>query len=395
MTRFGFHTVLGAMTAFLVIACSGGDGSGFEDESGGDNVTNGGGTGGGNGSGQANGSFDTEVAPTDPTDPTNPTAPTEVCATTHAGLSGKAHHIVLVLDRSASMKDPISNGSASKWEGIQSAFTGFFKSGESTSISLDVIPFPAVVQSSPNGCDGYLYEKPAAGLSTTLPDTSGAFSSTFSKIGVTGSTPTNAAMQGAIKYASALKKQLAGSAGVSIVLATDGLPQGCLNKQTDDFFTADDVAKTVAAGAGTVKTYVVGIGDQLESLNKIASAGGTGQAYLITGASTSLPKDLSKALAAIRAAAIGCTYNMPTPPQGKTLDKNQVNVVYEGDKGKVLVKHSADCADPNGWHYDNESAPTQILLCGGACGTVKAAQVTSLDVVLGCETNSPAAININ
>lgn len=290
------------------------------------------------------------------------------------------------------MIDPITNGSGSKWSGIQSAFTSFFKSDESTGISVDVIPFPQTSDKNIAGCKKDPYQTPATNLSTTLPDTSGAFTSTFASIPVNGGTPTDGAMQGAIAYATALKTKLAGKAGVSIVLATDGLPTGCLKSGTDDFLSADDVAKTVAAAQSTVKTYVVGIGNELDALNKIASAGGTGKAFLITGASGSLPKELTKTLAAIRSAAVGCTYNLPAAPAGKTLDLDQVNVVYETDSGKQLVKYSDDCSDSNGWRYDNKTAPTQIMLCAGACGTVKAAKVTSLDVVLGCETNSPAAV---
>lgn len=390
MKRLAIRAVLGFVASFAV-ACGGGDSSDFSgDEANGSSPSGG---SNGNGSEGSGGSFEStgETSIDGATSPSAPGTVTNSCATTHAGLSGKPHNIVLVLDRSSSMNDAMSSGGQSKWSGIQSAFKSFFGSDESTSITIDIIPFPQTSDRNIAGCDQTPYQSPAPNLSATLPDTSGGFTNAFASIPVNGGTPTNGAMQGAIAYATALKKKLAGKSDVSIVLATDGLPTGCLGSG-GDFIDADTVAKTVKAAQSVVKTYVVGIGDQLDSLNKIAVAGGTGKAFLITGASSSLPKELTKTLAAIRSAAVGCTYNLPTPPAGKTLDVNQVNVVYETDSGKKLVKYSADCSDSNGWRYDNKDAPTQIMLCTSACGTVKAAQVTSLDVVLGCETNSPGAV---
>ena len=51
---------------------------------------------------------------------------------------------------------------------------------------------------------------------------------------------------------------------------------------------------------------------------------------------------------------------------------------------------AAGCgANPTGWYYDDPAAPTQILLCGSECTTVKADAMATINVVLGCATQKP------
>jgi hypothetical protein len=98
---------------------------------------------------------------------------------------------------------------------------------------------------------------------------------------------------------------------------------------------------------------------------------------------------LSAALASIRTTAVvGCTYTVPPPPAGQTLDPTKVNVTYTDNKGKVTAvlqdPPGTTCDKGMGWEYSANN--TQIDLCGSLCDSIKANPGGSLQVVFGCET---------
>lgn len=370
-------TLLGSWMAFSVVACGSGDGSSFGGGSQSDSK--------GNGQGA---SFDTEGTNRGAGDIDPASVVGNECAGTHAGLNGLPLRLVVVLDRSSSMNSKIGKSSDTKWVQAQAALNNFFASTQSSGITIDLIPFPSAEEKSVQ-CDPAQYQATTQGATVTLPDSKQSLSTVLASMPRVSGTPTRPALEGAIAYAKDLQEKLAGKETVSIILATDGEPSGCSANKVDD------VASTVAAVKETIKTYVVGLGDNLDNLNTIAAGAATngGKAFLVTSASPSVTDDLTKAFGTIRAAALTCNYAIPAAPEGKALDFNQVNVVYGTEKGKTLVKHSAGCADASGWRYDDENAPTQILLCGDACATVKGDTVVSLDVVLGCATNDSVPVN--
>lgn len=198
-------------------------------------------------------------------------------------------------------------------------------------------------------------------------------------------TPTFPALQGAVTHAQNWGKVHAGDAMV-VVLATDGNPESC---DTD----ADHIASIAAQGfAGTPKvtTFAIGVGAGIAVLNKIAAAGGSGMAITVdTGGNVN--QQFLDAMNAIRNAALGCTYTIPTPVDGAP-DYNSVNVTYTpsgGGQPVVIprVDSKASCpASGNAWYYDNVAAPTQILLCDATCSVVEADATGEVDVTLGCAT---------
>jgi len=374
--RIGSNIAFGSAVALLAIACGSGDDSSFGNDSNAsaDSVNQGGG-----------GSFDTTGTNGSATQVDPVSAVGEKCAGTSAGLNGLPLRLVLLLDKSGSMGDKLSGGST-KWADAKNALKSFFSAAESAGTTVDVIPFPYYGAA----CSAQSYSKGFPGFSGKLPEGASTLNDMIDGIQPSGGTPTNPAIQGAIEYAKGLQQALKGKEIVSLVLATDGLPEGCSSN------TVADVAKTVADVKDELKTYVIGLGNNLNNLNTIAQGAGTndGKAFLVTSSSTSIAADLTKALGTIRTAALTCNYALPAAPEGKVLDFRQVNVVYgTTDNQTVLVKHSADCADPNGWRYDNEDAPKEILLCSGSCTTVKGTTVKTLDVVLGCATNSSVPVN--
>ena len=123
-----------------------------------------------------------------------------------------------------------------------------------------------------------------------------------------------------------------------------------------------------------------------------AVAGSTERAYLVEGANVSAA--ILAALNEIRAnAQIPCQLKLPPAPPGTHLTYDAVNVGYCGPTEKsetfYRVKNEADCrVGENGWHYDNESAPKQIVLCDSACAAVSRPG-GRLQLSVGCKSEEP------
>jgi hypothetical protein len=93
--------------------------------------------------------------------------------------------------------------------------------------------------------------------------------------------------------------------------------------------------------------------------------------------------------AVVQSAPLPCEYEIPEPPTGDTLDPTQVNLGWEpaSGSGQKLFKKASDqsaCGDELAWHYDDESRPTQVVLCPAACSEV--ANGGKLDIAFGCQT---------
>ena len=89
----------------------------------------------------------------------------------------------------------------------------------------------------------------------------------------------------------------------------------------------------------------------------------------------------------IRGKALGCTYDLPEPPPGETIDKGLVNVLVELDgKQKQIPKRgmaSDDCATNGCWDYNSEG---KVELIGAACKDLSEAKAAKVDVLVGCKT---------
>jgi hypothetical protein len=209
------------------------------------------------------------------------------------------------------------------------------------------------------------------------------------------STPTLAALEGTIQHIDELRAADP-SASYSIVLVTDGMPALC--EQFDD--SVQDVADAVAAISDTTPTYVIGVEnpvtedepnppDSVSDLHAVAQSGGTETAFLIN---TSDPTQTSTELAAIidqiRMSTFTCSLAIPPPPEGKTFDKELVNVEYNTAAGALPYDYDPECAGTTGWRFDDEANPSSIELCQAACDALGESLDQSdgqLAVQFGCE----------
>lgn len=101
------------------------------------------------------------------------------------------------------------------------------------------------------------------------------------------------------------------------------------------------------------------------------------------------PAALADAIQAIRGKALGCVYDLPPPPMGQQIDKNQVNVnlTINGATG-ILPKRSDPndaCTSDGCWDYD-ATDPNKVVLIGKSCADVSSATDAKVEIVVGCNT---------
>ncbi len=203
-----------------------------------------------------------------------------------------------------------------------------------------------------------------------------------------GETPTAAALAGACDYVGAWR----GSHGThytAVVLVTDGIPEASVTPNCDPTL-ADAVAVATQCHDEGISVHVIGVGDELESLTRIAEAGGTDRAYLVE--SDDVTGAMLRALDGIRGGApLQCEFRVPRPEAGQTLDMGLVNVRYvdsEDDEHDIYFASGADDCDPEqgGWYYDDPAQPTRLVLCPATCDQITGDALGVLGVAYGCST---------
>ncbi len=234
-------------------------------------------------------------------------------------------------------------------------------------------------------CDPADYGQPVVPIDTLPGNESALLSAINGKDPDGDATPTQPSLEGTLMFAHQWAVDHPTHL-VHVLFATDGLPNDCTYNTIDGAALA---AKTAFEDVPSVPTFVLGIGD-LADLNAIASAGGTGSAYIANGGSVG--QKLVEVFNEIRANG-ACQFQIPPPPDGQTLDYERVNVYYTplGSNEQQPVKYVGDKSqcDPveGGWYYDDPTKqhPTKIILCPATCEGVKLSS-EGVSVMLGCKT---------
>lgn len=118
---------------------------------------------------------------------------------------------------------------------------------------------------------------------------------------------------------------------------------------------------------------------------------GGARAQICSGASAWGPFFDAVASAVERASRIDCAIAIPEPPSGSFFDRTRINVLIGTGEGTTRVGKVFDataCDERGGWYYDDESMPTQVILCPTTCEAVQAApgETRRVDVQFGCQT---------
>ncbi len=288
----------------------------------------------------------------------------------HLG-SLKPLDIVLVLDRSSSMKGPL-------WNGAVKAVSDFIgdPNVKATSLGIDFLP----PQKALNECDVAAYNPLQVPLAALPAGQAALLKSIQTATPEGANTPTYSALYGALQFANDYQDTHPDHK-VVVMLASDGDPTSC---DTD----IDDIAAIVktAYQYNGVLTFIAAVqGANLVKLDPIAAAGGTGKAIDITMDISQLKQALDK----IRLDVLACEYAIPKP-MGQAFDPTKLNITYTPGGGSGMTvgqqKNAAACGNNPGWYYDNNAKPTKIFFCPATCAAAKKDANAQVDFVFGCPT---------
>lgn len=368
--------VLGAAAVIGVACGASDDGSSFDTTGSGASSGNGNGAGGSTGVGLT----------TTGTMMTSSGTGFEECATSSDEATLVPLNMIIMFDRSGSMQNN------AKWDDSTAALQAFLQDPGTAGLRIALRFFPTEV----DGCTGSdcnindctVPEVDAAALTADAAPTDTQEQLLISAINNESpdgfDTPISAALQGATNWASNYLQTNPDEKAI-VIFVTDGAPNGCQEGTN----AIAGIAAQAYVDSG-VLTYAVGLQGSNETLmNLIADQGGTGQGIFI-GAGANAEQELLTALQAIQGAQLACSFQMPQPAPGETLDPGKINVEYTpaGGMPQTLpqVANAGACTAAGGWYYDNPAAPTMINLCPDTCTAVQADAMGSIRVVVGCET---------
>ncbi|HEX7671141.1 MAG TPA: vWA domain-containing protein [Polyangiaceae bacterium] len=307
-------------------------------------------------------------------------SPGDTCAAATAEVKPVPLDIALLVDTSYSMDFDL------RWQYVKGALTTFVESPEQDDLGLALQFFPLREQ-----CSVSTYAQPAFPMASV----SGARASieqTLNERRMSGGTPLVQVLQGMGDYATQWAKGHDDHKTV-IVVATDGVPDATCAATSlnppNDLPNAAKIAKALVSGSPSLPVFVIGVGDELDALNTIADAGGTGTAVLIRNGADA-QKEFLDALRNIRQKSLGCDYLVPDAKAG-SIDYKTVNVDFTEGKRLASSFFYVDAADgcdlkpTEGWYYDDPAAPTKVILCPATCDRVAKVQDGRIDIAYGCK----------
>lgn len=188
-----------------------------------------------------------------------------------------------------------------------------------------------------------------------------------------------------------------------MLLITDGAPtigEGCVRKDPPTQPIIDEISRAYIEHG--VRTFLIGSpgsevdhkgNDMRPWLSEAATLAGTASdGCAVDGPDychldmTAEP-DFSQALRAGLASIVGqiidsCTFAVPTPPHGQTIDPKLTNVIATWDGGQstlFLPDDRSVCTE--GWKFNTEG---NVELCPTSCDRVKVDHKASIQLHFGC-----------
>ncbi|MBI5533115.1 MAG: hypothetical protein HY898_10385 [Deltaproteobacteria bacterium] len=233
-------------------------------------------------------------------------------------------------------------------------------------------------------CDSAAYEKPVVEVSE-LPGARPKLLLAVDTHAPSGNTPSLPALSGALDAALGWQQNHAARKSV-VVLATDGFPTACdpdINSDVEDPAQGiDKLVQVAEQGVGRgVQSFVVGVFAPKEesaartNLSRIAKAGGTSEAFIIT-TDELVSVRLRETLNAIRTDAGACEFAIPWPEYGAPASSLiSVRIPASGGAAEQTLtrRDSIEACDPvlGGFYFDvmpdNESRPKRVVLCPSTC----------------------------
>jgi hypothetical protein len=321
--------------------------------------------------------------------------PNDSCAGQEAGTEIAPATLELLVDTSLSMDTRAPGSNQSKWLITRRAVLDAISQMPATS-SVGVTFYPDVEVGAMPCFDGEA-DVAVGALGGNNSQQRRRIQQAFQSQAPDGSTPTH----DAYRYSLAELEGANVSGQRFLALITDGTPTyslGCQGsgQQTDPADPTPLIPEAASALARGIKTFVVGSPgseDARASLSRMAEAGGTAPSdcshagpnycHFDMTQEDDFASALSEALKAIAGIALSCSYDIPSPPNGGTLDPSKVNVIFTplGGEPEFLPRNDSNSCD-EGWRYSNDRQ--RIELCGDTCSRIEAAS-GQMSLQFGCE----------
>lgn len=305
--------------------------------------------------------------------------PDSSCATTTLQAERIPLDMYFMVDTSGSMDGP-------KLALLKSGLTSFLGASDSADLGVAGQRFP--IGGLNETCEPSDYAAPAVPWAI-LPD--GALAGWIDGLSAEGYTPSVPALQGAVD---ACKARMGAEPGrkCAVVFVSDGEPEGnCPPASISAEGPLGDIAAD--AYANDIPVFAVSfygissVGQKI--LITIAQEGGTQVPFAIKEGS--VEDDFVEALAEARGTALGCEYVMPTTDEG-TVNPNLVRVAYTpggATEDQTIPRKTTEgeCGGSGGWFYDDNDAPTKLVMCPATCDVMRSDSTGKVDILLGCSSN--------
>jgi hypothetical protein len=271
----------------------------------------------------------------------------------------------LVVDESASMVFPND-----LWSPLGNALGRFFASDQAARMQLGIEFFQGA-------CDPAAYATPSLPIAPAAGQQPALGAAMQARTHGPGAA-TALALSGALDQARQWSMSNQGYAAVMLISGSE--PTACLGSTT----TAAGVASSALTTMPAVPTYVVALRG-LPSLDRIAQAGGTGQARVVSDPTAEQALLETMQVAASQA---GCQYGLPAAATSYLPDRINLELTQGGTTTIVPHVASAQDCDPalGGWYFDDPQSPKRVVACDASCKRV--AQGGDLDLVFGCASVS-------
>jgi len=322
----------------------------------------------------------------------------QACVGQEAGTELAPTIVELLVDTSLSMDERAPGSNRSKWVETRRVMLDAIDLMPGTT-SVGVVFYPDV-EVGADPCFDAEADVAVSTLGSASSQQRTRLRDAFEREDPRGSTPTHDAYRYALD-------ELAAASGVGqrfLVLITDGVPTyalGCEGSglQQDPADPAPLIPEAASALGRGIKTFVIGSpGSESarRSLSQMAQAGGTASEGCSNDGSPrychfdmteeeDFAGALRDALASISGIALSCTYDIPEPPSGGTLDLSKVNVLFKapGSAEREVIPQSPNGSCSDGWQYSADQS--QVLLCGDTCDRVSSS-TGQLSLEFGCTT---------
>lgn len=312
----------------------------------------------------------------------------EVCVSIEATAEPVPVDLYVMLDQSVSMAEMTTAG-GTRWDAVTNAISSFVADDRAAGIGVGIDYFGIGFDSVAN-CDPSHYADPDVGIDL-LPDNRDALlESLGGALGPASNsrTPTYAALEGALQYASEHAAQLeedGSNRQTAVLLASDGFPTEC----EQSLAAISTLSADAYAATPPVITHMIALTEGEANARAIAEAGG-GQSFIITDMEDVAQRFLD-AMLSITTTNIPCSHVIERETEDGGLlriDSLRANVFYTPNStGQQLqLPQRADrtaCRGTmeGGYYFDDPSDPTQVVLCDRSCQELGAGE---LDILLTC-----------